>query len=150
MDDALFIEIQQLFRLVRQRGLRELSLTRPGFSISVNAESAVTDLPVAVPHIMPAPVHPVPEEPQVAARPQGFELVSPLVGTFYRTPSPDAPAFVEVGDVVEAGQTVCIVEAMKVFNEIVSDHAGTILAIHAQNGQLVHAEETLMVIDIEE
>ena len=151
MDDALFIEIQRLFQLIRQRGLRVLSLTRPGFSIAVSTVSAVPEAAPGVHYLPQPPILHAPEEPEPesAAVPRGYEVLSPLVGTFYRTPAPDAPPFVEVGDVVEAGQTVCIIEAMKIFNEIVTDHAGTVIAIPTPHGQLVQVGQTLMVIETE-
>jgi len=79
--------------------------------------------------------------------PAGHEIASPLVGTFYRSSSPDMPPLVEVGDRVEVGQPLCIVEAMKVFNEITADRAGAVLAIPAQNGQLVQVGQVLVVLD---
>ena len=79
-----------------------------------------------------------------AQAPVGIAIVSPLTGVFYISPSPSSPPFVEVGDTVQAGQVVCIVEAMKVFNEIKSEISGTLLAIVAQNGQLVQKGEALL------
>ncbi len=79
-----------------------------------------------------------------APEPQGIAIVAPLTGVFYISPSPSSPPFVEVGDTVQAGQVVCIVEAMKVFNEIKSEVSGTVLAIVAQNGQLVQKGEALI------
>jgi acetyl-CoA carboxylase biotin carboxyl carrier protein len=74
----------------------------------------------------------------------GIAVVAPLTGVFYASPSPSSPSFVEVGDTVQAGQVVCIVEAMKVFNEIKSEVSGTVSAIVAQNGQLVQKGEALI------
>ncbi len=79
--------------------------------------------------------------------PPGTPLKSPMVGTFYRSPSPGAPAFVEVGQVVSKGQTLCIVEAMKLLNEIESDAAGTVKAILVENGQPVEYGQPLFVIE---
>jgi len=79
-----------------------------------------------------------------APAPIGIAVVAPLTGVFYISPSPSSPAFVEIGDTVQAGQVVCIVEAMKVFNEIKSEISGTVLAIVAQNGQLVQKGEALL------
>lgn len=79
--------------------------------------------------------------------PTGHLVVSPFVGTFYRAPSPDSPAFVEVGDMVTKGQSLCIVEAMKLMNEIESDKSGRIIAIHVENGQPVEYGEPLFEID---
>ena len=83
-----------------------------------------------------------------AATPGTFPIVAPLVGVFYRAPSPGAKPFVDVGDTVERGQTVCIVEAMKVMNEVASDFRGTVVEILVENGEAVQYEQPLMVIDI--
>lgn len=134
---------------MHRRGLRELSLTRRDFSITISAVTAVPteapSPPVELYH-PPAPAPCVPAKVEEPAESVGHEITSPLVGTFYRSPSPDAPPFVEVGDQVEAGQTVCIVEAMKVFNEITADRPGTVIAIPAQNGQLVQVGQPLVVL----
>jgi acetyl-CoA carboxylase biotin carboxyl carrier protein len=142
------IEIQRLFEIVHRRGLRELSITRPDFAITVSAvpSAGIEAAPAAEAHHLPsAPC--VPAKMEEPTLPTGHEITSPLVGAFYRSPSPDAPAFVEIGDQVEVGQTLCIVEAMKVFNEITADRAGTVIAIPMQNGQLVQVGQVLMVLD---
>lgn len=72
---------------------------------------------------------------------------SPLIGVFYRAPSADAPPYVEIGDLVEEGQTVCIVEAMKVLNEIKAEWRGRVVAVPAENGKLVQAGEPLVVLE---
>ncbi len=72
---------------------------------------------------------------------------SPLIGVFYRSPAPDAPPFVEIGDMVSEGQTVCIVEAMKVFNEIKAEWQGRVVAIPAESGALVQAGDPLVVLE---
>src|SRR5215472_6192262 len=81
------------------------------------------------------------------AEPAGHQLKSPMVGTFYRAPSPGAPAFVEVGQAVTKGQTLCIIEAMKLLNEIESDVAGTVKAILVENGQPVEYGQPLFLIE---
>ena len=85
--------------------------------------------------------------PEAPAAPTGHTLKSPMVGTFYRSPSPGAPAFVEVGQTVTKGQTLCIIEAMKLLNEIESDAAGTVKAILVENGQPVEYGQPLFVIE---
>ena len=99
-----------------------------------------------------APAAPVvPEGPTAAAtdpsRAKWKDVRSPIVGTFYRAPSPANPNFVEVGDHVSAGQTLCIIEAMKVMNEIEAEFGGTIKEIFAENGNPVEAEAVLFLVD---
>jgi acetyl-CoA carboxylase biotin carboxyl carrier protein len=97
---------------------------------------------------LPAPAaSAAPAAPDAALQVEGHVLKSPMVGTFYRAPSPGAKAFVEVGDSVKAGQTVCIIEAMKLLNEIEADKDGVVKAILAENGQPVEYGEPLLVID---
>ena len=149
MDDAIFIEIQRLCRLVHERGLREFSISRPDFSLSLTAVS--TGVPVMAPVMPAAPTAvavPAPAVPEVVpAPPAGYVVASPLIGVFYRSPSPDSPPFVEVGDTVEIGQTIGIVEAMKVFNEITTERAGKIVATPVNNGTLVQVDEPLVIIE---
>ncbi len=86
-------------------------------------------------------------EPAAAAKPTGHMVKSPMVGTFYRTPSPGAKAFVEVGQTVKAGQVLCIIEAMKMLNQIESDKNGVISAILAENEKPVEFDQPLFMID---
>ena len=139
MNDAIFIEVQRLCRLVHLRGLRELAITRPDFSVTLTAvrRGAVTITPAA----------PAPSTLIAAPTVEGTPVASPLVGIFYRSASPDSPPFVEIGDAVEVGQVIGIVEAMKVFNEIISDYAGTVTAIPAENGKVVQVGQPLVIID---
>jgi acetyl-CoA carboxylase biotin carboxyl carrier protein len=85
--------------------------------------------------------------PEAPAAPTGHTLKSPMVGTFYRSPSPGAPSFVEVGQAVNKGQTLCIIEAMKLLNEIESDASGTVKAILVDNGQPVEYGQPLFLIE---
>ena len=101
----------------------------------------VTVTSAAAPAVTAAPA------PKEAPAPVGYVIMSPLVGVFYRAASPDSPSFVEVGDTVEVGQTIGIVEAMKVFNEITADQAGTVIAIPVKNGALVQVDQPLVVLD---
>lgn len=146
MDEELFIELQRLFKLMHERGIRELAISQPDFTVRATAadSGAVMMLPLPLPQAAPAATAPAAEEP---AAPAGHIIESPLVGTFYRTPSPDSPSFVEIGDMVEIGQTVAIVEAMKVFNEITADAAGKVTAIPAQNGKLVQMGQPLVILE---
>jgi len=95
----------------------------------------------------PAPVAAAPAEVAAPAAPEGHAVKSPMVGTFYRCASPGAKPFVEIGDTVEQGDTLCIVEAMKLMNEIEADIGGTIKSILAENGQAVEYGQPLFVIE---
>jgi acetyl-CoA carboxylase biotin carboxyl carrier protein len=102
-------------------------------------------------HAAPAPAPALADTPTAPAAPaapaaEGAEITSPMVGTFYMKPAPDAPNFVEVGSVVSVGQTLCIIEAMKVMNEIKAERAGTICAIVAQDGSPVQFGDVLFRI----
>jgi acetyl-CoA carboxylase biotin carboxyl carrier protein len=111
-----------------------------GRVVQAPAMAALT-MPPATAHAGPATV------PPAAAEPDGtVDVTSPFVGTFYRSPSPDAPSFVEVGSVVRAGQTLCIVEAMKLMNEIDAECSGTIVEILAQSGKAVEFGQKLFRI----
>jgi len=106
--------------------------------------------PVAVAPAMPtpiAPAAPVAAAPEPAAPSSANAVKSPMVGTFYRSPSPEAAVFVEVGQTVRVGDVLCIVEAMKMMNQIETDRAGTVTAIHAQNGEPVEFDQPLITVE---
>jgi len=155
-------EIKELVDLVAAHGLAGLEVERAGFRLRIEgprnegvqhvtyhaargAEAALgSEVPVAAPRLE-AP----PEPPAPAAAPERVHLITaPIVGTFYRASNPDAEPFVKIGDVVEKGATLCIVEAMKLMNEIECDVAGTVMAVHPQNGQPVEYGEKLFTIQL--
>jgi acetyl-CoA carboxylase biotin carboxyl carrier protein len=149
-------EILELIDLISQSNFVEFELEREGFKIKlVKADSrnlaegrgAATLTPVSSP-LQPAPAHMPTATTHPAAAPSSglHEIKSPLVGTFYRAPSPEAPSFAEVGRTVKAGQVLCIVEAMKLMNEIESDADGVVEEILASNGQPVEYGEVLFRI----
>src|SRR5512135_1432525 len=159
-------EIKELVDLVSRRGLAGLEIERAGFRLRIEgAPRAASPLPrsyepavlaeaspLAAPPALAPPAssggaaHVSPGPPGSGER-EGFHvLTSPIVGTFYRAANPDAEPFVKVGDVVEKGRTLCIVEAMKLMNEIEADAAGTIVAIYPQNAQPVEFGEKLFAI----
>ena len=114
-------------------------------TITTGSGAAVAPAPVAA---APQPaVAPAPTAETAPAETTGHVVKSPMVGTFYRSSSPGAKAFVEVGTVVKAGEPVCIIEAMKILNEIEADQSGTITQILAENGQAVEYGQPLFVIE---
>lgn len=149
-------KLKTLIDLVAESGIAELEITEGDGKVRIVkfAQSA----PVVASNLLPAapvgsststvvPVE-VPTEvaPAPAAQPEGHTLKSPMVGTFYRSPNPGSPAFVEVGQTVAQGDTLCIVEAMKLLNEIEADRSGVIKAILVENGQAVEYGQPLFVI----
>lgn len=133
--------LEQLADVLVENGLHEISLEQDGVRLELHAPApaAPVQTGAAISHVA-ATQAAAAEDDSLAT------IVSPMVGVFYRSPSPSDPAFVEVGDRVEVGQTVGLVEAMKVFNEIVSEVEGVIVAIHAQNSDLVESGSSLMLV----
>jgi acetyl-CoA carboxylase biotin carboxyl carrier protein len=130
-------------------GLR-LRLKKPSAnSVSPHTHNALPEIVVAAPaaaRSVPAPAAPSPSAETAALAEDVHIVKSPIVGTFYEAPSPGAPAFVKLGDHVENSQVLCIVEAMKLMNEIESDAAGEIVRIYVENGQPVEYGESLFAI----
>ncbi|HET9372574.1 MAG TPA: acetyl-CoA carboxylase biotin carboxyl carrier protein [Vicinamibacterales bacterium] len=154
-------DIKQILSLVREHDLSEFELEREGLKLRVRKASAAVPMqampmPMPVASPMPAPVAaPPPQAGPANAAPEetvgGVELAvikSPIVGTFYRTPEPGARAFVEVGDTVKKGQVLCIIEAMKLMNEIESDCDGEITAIYVENGKPVQFGDRLFAVRV--
>jgi len=152
---ALDNEIKELMEYIEASSFVEFELERAGFKIKLVKRAAITNGPAGVTAPL-APVPVAPEVPQAAeapiAKPAAVEspdihlVKSPIVGTFYRATSPGARSFAEVGDRVKKGQVVCIVEAMKLMNEIESDCDGEILEVLVANGQPVEYGEPLFKI----
>lgn len=145
-------KLKKLIDLVQESGIAELEVTEGEEKVRIartNAGTAQVYMPQAAAAMpaAPAPSAPVAAAPAAPAEPTGHTLKAPMVGTFYRSPSPGSPAFVEVGQSVTKGQTLCIIEAMKLLNEIESDMAGTVKAILVENGQPVEYGQPLFVIE---
>lgn len=162
-----FNEIQELIKLVNKSNLTEFKMKDKDFEIQirtkqhqkgsdiqyVQAPTMVSQLPVSVAAPVAPPVAaPVAEgeKPAVpaASGKKTVEIKSPIVGTFYRSPGPDKPAFVKVGDSITAGTTVCIIEAMKLFNEIESDTSGTIVKILVEDASPVEYDQVLFLVEV--
>ena len=166
-----FEQIKELIELVSLNRLQGLELERSGFRLKIDGQLAAPSAPTAVtppvaaggggpaqaaapaPAMTAAPAAPASATPAPAAAaaaagpPAGTHILnSPIVGTFYRAPSPDAPSFCEVGSRVKKGQVLCIIEAMKLMNEIESDIDGVIAEIYPQNAQAVEFGEPLFAI----
>ena len=149
-------KLKKLIDLVQESGIAELEITEGEEKVKIvkgnGAGHAATPLPMQAPAMTAPAVAPAraaaggapASEPDAA--PEGQLVKAPMVGTFYRSPSPDAKAFVEVGQTVKQGDTVCIVEAMKLMNEIETDVAGVVKAILVENGQPVEYGQPLFVI----
>jgi acetyl-CoA carboxylase biotin carboxyl carrier protein len=149
-------KVKKLIELLEASSVDEIEIKEGEESVRISrnkAASIAMAAPVAAP-AMPAPLAPapaapapVPATPEAAAPSTANAVTSPMVGTFYRSPSPDAPAFVEVGQSVRAGDVLCIVEAMKMMNQIEADRAGTVTAIHAENGEPVEFDQPLITVE---
>jgi len=151
-------EIQELIDYISNSGLAEVKIKTEEFELSIKkyAESAqvrvVESAPAPQPAAAPAPApvqapQPAASEAPAAASSNLVEIKSPMIGTFYLTPNPDSPAFVNVGDTIKAGQTVCIIEAMKLFNEIESEISGKIVKILVSNATPVEYDQPLFLVD---
>ena len=146
-------KLKKLIDLVQESGIAELEITEGEEKVKIvkggrAVPEMVAMLPApaaAAPATVATPAPPPPAE--VPSKVEGHVLKSPMVGTFYRAPSPGAKPFVEVGDTVKVGQTVCIIEAMKLLNEIEADKDGVVKAILAENGQPVEYGEPLLAIE---
>ena len=169
-------EIQDLIKFVSKSGVTEVEIEEKEFKITIKAEpktrrgrganlepqQVIQQVPVAMPQMQvpmaaapaaapapaPAPAAPAAEAPVAAEDNSKYiEVRSPMIGTFYRSPSPDKPSFVEVGDTVKAGDPVCIIEAMKLFNEIESEVSGKIVKILVDDSSPVEYDQPLMLVD---
>ena len=149
-------KLKKLIDLVQESGIAELEITEGEEKVRIARGGAVSVTPLAggaapiaavaagaaAPAASAAPAATTAAE----AAPEGHVVKSPMVGTFYRAPSPDAKPFVDVGSTVKAGETICVLEAMKLMNEIEADASGTIKAILVENGQPVEYGQALFII----
>jgi acetyl-CoA carboxylase biotin carboxyl carrier protein len=157
-DDSMNVDaIKQILDLVREHELTEFELEQAGVKLRVRKQGAAPPAPAPMPQAM-APLPAAVAAPAVAAVPTAVPIApaeeplelsvvtSPIVGTFYRSPDPSSPSFVEVGQRVKKGQTLCIIEAMKLMNEIESEYEGEIVKIYVENGQPVQYGERLFAV----
>ena len=148
-------KIKKLIELLEQSALAEIEIKEGDDAIRISRHTAVTGSAAPVVTTVAAPVsekvsqeitesEPESAEPEV---PEGHAVPSPMVGTFYSSPSPDSKNFVELGSKVKVGDTLCIIEAMKIFNEIEADKSGTIVAILKEAGEPAEFGEALFIIE---
>lgn len=147
-------KVKKLIELLEASSVDEIEIKEGEESVRISRNTGAP-IPMAAPitapampaPVAPAPAAPAPAAPEAAAPSTANAVKSPMVGTFYRSPSPDAAAFVEVGQSVRAGDVLCIVEAMKMMNQIEADRAGTVTAIHAENGEPVEFDQPLITVE---
>ncbi|MDG2288881.1 MAG: acetyl-CoA carboxylase biotin carboxyl carrier protein [Woeseiaceae bacterium] len=140
-------KVKKLIELLDESGIAEIEITEGEESVRISRYSPNAPV-MAAPALMAerpavAPVAAVPVE----VREEGFEVIAPMVGTFYASSSPGAAPYVQVGDRVNEGDTLCIIEAMKMMNQIEADVSGIVKSIRMQNGEPVEYGQTLIVID---
>ena len=138
--------LQALARVLTEHDISEFEHEADGVRVRIvrGVRTVVATGPAAAAAASAAPTTGAPPAPASADPPDGVvDVTSPFVGTFYRSPSPDAPSFVDVGSVVRPGQTLCIVEAMKLMNEIEAECSGTVVEVFAQNGKAVEFGQKL-------
>ena len=146
-------KVKRLIELLEESGIDELEIREGEESVRISRHSKqpayAQPMYAPAPAPMTAPVAAAAPVAEVAAAPKlnGHVVRSPMVGTFYRTPAPTSPSFVEVGQSVKKGDILCIVEAMKMMNQIEADKAGVVKAILAESGQPVEFDEPLVVIE---
>ena len=148
-------KVRKLIELLDESGIAEIEITEGEEPVRISRYAAAA--PVATHVSMPPPAGPaaatpapataVTETPPAEAEEEGFEVTAPMVGTFYAASSPGAAPYVQVGDRVNEGDTLCIIEAMKMMNQIEADVSGTIKSIRLQNGEPVEFGQVLFVID---
>ncbi|MCC6186107.1 MAG: acetyl-CoA carboxylase biotin carboxyl carrier protein [Chitinophagaceae bacterium] len=153
-------QIQELVKMINKSNISELSIKDGEFEITIKQENGLTGTPVyaaPMPMAMPAPVAatapvapatPATTEAAPASNDKLHTIKSPMIGTFYRSPSPDKPAFVNVGDEVKPGQTLCIVEAMKLFNEIECEISGKIVKVLVDESTPIEYDQPMFLVEL--
>jgi len=147
-------KVKKLIELLEESGIAEIEITEGDDSVRISRypTSAYAAAPQQAPAAAPvavaaaAPAAPVPAAAAAPAEPAGHAVTAPMVGTLYSAPSPTAEPFIKVGDTVAVGDTLCIIEAMKMMNQIESEVAGTVLSIEVQSGEPVEFGQTLVII----
>ncbi len=142
--------LRELAQIVADEGLSQLKIQEPDFKITLKTAASLAYAPPTAFEDCPTPIYAAlplaPSLPAAKSEEKLIPVVSPMVGVFYRAPSPSDPNFIEIGDRIERGQTIGLVEAMKVFNEITAESAGVVAQIKAETGQLVETGEALLLL----
>jgi acetyl-CoA carboxylase biotin carboxyl carrier protein len=147
-------KVKKLIELLEESGVAEIEITEGEESVRISRYSkspAAAPMPVHYAAAPPAAAAAAPLQEAAAAAPppterSGHKVLSPMVGTFYRSPSPEAEPFVKVGDTISAGDTLCIIEAMKMMNQIEADVSGKVLSVEAESGEPIEFGQVLFVI----
>lgn len=154
-----FKEIQELIKLINKQDIKEISIERKDFKLNIitgSDEPQVVIAPAAAPQVIaapaaaPAPVPvaaPAPVASEEAANDNYITIKSPMIGTFYRKPSPDKDVFINIGDSIAEGDVICIVEAMKLFNEIESEVSGKLVKILVDDMSPIEYDQPLFLVD---
>ena len=143
-------ELKDIIRLLKEEGLSEITVADGDQRVTVKRDLQAAPIPTvspAQPVLQSAPATSPEPAPDATLNDREFTLTAPLVGTFYRRPSPDDEPFVAVGDVVQAGDTICLIEAMKVMNEIKAEEAGRIRQVLLDDGEMVDFGKTLFILE---
>ena len=148
-------QIQDLIKFVHKSGVNEVSIEENDFKITIKTNQAPTVVTASIPAAAPLAAAPAPvaAAPVAAAAPAVSEsdnyltIKSPMIGTFYRSASPDKPSFVNLGDEIKAGQVLCVVEAMKLFNEIEAEISGHIVKVLVDNASPIEYDQPLFLVE---
>lgn len=141
-------EIKDMINLMNENGLAELEIEKDGMRIRLKKSGSGFEKALEFAPSPAVPQHAPETRPaEKAEKKNTIEIKAPMVGTFYRSPSPDAPPYVNIGDNIDAGQVLCVIEAMKLMNEIKSEIKGRIIDIHVENAEPVEFGQVLFVIE---
>ena len=142
-------QIQDLIKFVHKSGVNEVSIEENDFKITIKTNQAPTVVTASIPAAAPVAAAPAPvaAAPAVSESDNYLTIKSPMIGTFYRSASPDKPSFVNVGDEIKAGQVLCVVEAMKLFNEIEAEISGRIVKVLVDNASPIEYDQPLFLVE---
>lgn len=143
-----FKQVKELISLVNSTDVTDVEIEREGFRVRIRKEKIeVNSAPVQIVETVKAPLASIPSEPRVEADHGFIEIKAPMVGTFYRAPAPDAAPYIQVGEAIDTGQVLFIIEAMKMMNEVESEVKGQVKQILVQDGEPVEYGQPLLLVD---